>query len=442
MSTELDLEVFNRLLKQHLGPGAQCRSATRATAGNSQETWLLDIDGVPGTDSLVLRRSAPDGTLAWSDRVAEAHALQMAAVQGLPVPRVRWFEADGNDLGLAYVVMDHSPGGPPRLSNPQVCDRLAEDLGYRLAQLHSAGYTDTEVSGLELAARQLEEWTARARRSSVTPPLEAALLGWLRANVPRDDDRPVMVWGDPGPHNVLTDPEGTITAMLDWELSRPDHRLSDLGAARWSCLGHLDRELLTTAYERHSGHEVDRSVLRWFEVLACLTTSIMLSSGVDAVISGRVDNPNVAALGVGLVTANLLRAANLAWGVTAGAADDGEVRPTAGDSGLRPTPGERVQLVANFLRSEVIGAVDDQRVRRQLKIAASLLDSSHPVSNDDSASRDIGNDTWHWYDLEASGQSDERTRRSLVAPMWRERRHQQTLLALYGSTLSLGEFDP
>ena len=70
----------------------------------------------------------------------------------------------------------------------------------------------------------------RLRATRLAPDMAMALAGWLTAHVPDDAATAVLLWGDPGPHNVLTDDRGTITAVLDWELAMVGHPGVDLGA--------------------------------------------------------------------------------------------------------------------------------------------------------------------------------------------------------------------
>ena len=126
-----------------------------------------------------------------------------------------------------------------------------------------------------------------------------ALAGWLTAHVPDDGAKAVLLWGDPGPHNVLTDDRATITAVLDWELAMVGHPGVDLGAARWSCLGHLDPDVLAAAYVAEGGELPDPPVLAWFEVLACVSRSAMLLDGVRAALDGRCPRPQRACAGHG-----------------------------------------------------------------------------------------------------------------------------------------------
>ena len=107
-----DPAVMTDLLREHLDPSATCTAVSRSAVGNSQETWILDVDGRGSPNQLVLRRTAAAGPLEWSDRATEVAALGAAAAAGLPVPRVWWWDADGGVLGL-------SGDGPSARNGPE-----------------------------------------------------------------------------------------------------------------------------------------------------------------------------------------------------------------------------------------------------------------------------------------------------------------------------------
>lgn len=434
-----DVSTLTALLQHHVDPAAECVAVTRAAAGNSQETWFLAVAGVEAPTSLVLRRSAAAGTLDWSDRAVEVDVLSAVRHAGLPVPRVWWWEPDGGTLERAYLVMDRADGHGADLRDPAVADELATDLGRWLARLHRLAEAPESLrpelgrdgaSTADASRRQVELWTGRARASAVAPPILLALAGWLAATVPDDGADARLLWGDPGPYNVLTDDAGHVTALLDWELAHVGHPLFDVGAARWSCLGQLDRDALTMSYETESGVAVDHQVLGWFEVLACVSRSVMLCDGVRAALDGRAHDPNVAGLAVALVSANMIRAARIAWAATPGVVGAADPPTTP----LRPTAAETGDIVARFLTADVLPVVSDPRVRRGLKISAALLTSASEDGPGAIASADTD-----WVDAERTGRLTGPERQRLVDEMAVARRRHRPLIELYGPTVDIGD---
>jgi aminoglycoside phosphotransferase (APT) family kinase protein len=424
MNEQLSPETLTAVFREHLGPDARCTALSRTPLGNSQETYFVTISGVDGASELVLRRSAAGGTLEWSDRGTEVTVLNAARSAGLPVPKVWWWEPDGSSLERAYTVMDRSPGSNPDLRDNGVCTTLAADLGRWIARLHldvtPPADIDWPATATVASQEQLDWWVDRARSTSITPEVTGALCGWLAANIPDDGIEPVLLWGDPGPHNVLTDQTGAVTALLDWELTHVGHPMFDLGAARWSCLGHLDREVLTRAYESELGAPVNRDVLRWFEVLACVSRSVMLFDGMTAVLEGRAHDPNVIALGQALVNANMLRAATIAWGL--------DVRPFAdADGAILADPYHTA--VGRFLIDDVLEDISNSRVRRGVKIAAALIATPPALPS-------VGQDPWGCYELESTGRATTENQHRWTAQLMADRGRLAPLIRLYGKTVA------
>jgi aminoglycoside phosphotransferase (APT) family kinase protein len=375
-------EVLTPVFRANLGDDATVEGARRGPVGNGQETWFVTLtDG----REFVLRRTAVGGTLEWTDRGAEFAVLKALAATELPVPAVHWFGGAGGELERPYFVMDRLDGRPLGLGDPETNVAVADDFGRLLARLHATA--PRHVDGgpprpADTAEATRAELAAAIGRYATEPPgpnvAIAALLGWLEANVPVVAAEPVLQWGDPGPHNFLV-ADGAITALLDWELTRWGHRLDDLGGAVWSCLGILDPDRVVAAYEAESGEPVDRDLLGWYEVLAHVSRSTMNLGGVRAFIEGRSPNPNVAGLGQALTAASTCRAVRAAWGLDVSAVEvDPGSRTTPEATGLepRPLPAETMRGVAEFLRADVAGRLDDRRSDRMVRIAGPLLESA------------------------------------------------------------------
>jgi len=321
--TPSDLDPW---LAKHLGTGWRCSSVEPTSAGNSQETWFVRCVKSNSTRDLVLRRSADGGTLEWSSRGDEVTAMGEARTSGLPVPSIVWWDADGGSLSRPYIVMDRMPGGSAQMRDPLRAIRTAVDLGHLLAQLH--GRTHAKTSSAPSTDRELHAWTSRIAALQRRPSLLDALVAWLhRERGVVTDLGESLLWGDPGPHNVLTDSTGGVTATLDWELSRRGNPLEDLGSARWSLLSHLDPTSLTDAYRSEIDLELDARSVDWFEVLAGVSRTVMLLNGLEALHRGSSRNLNVLALAMVMVPANLINAAAIAWGIVPSAsALDGHVK--------------------------------------------------------------------------------------------------------------------
>jgi aminoglycoside phosphotransferase (APT) family kinase protein len=372
--------LLTSLLQRHLDPALECVALQRATAGNAQEVWFADAVTPDGTTrSLVVRRSAAAGTADETDRSNEYAVLKALAGQGFPVPAVHWLESDPSALGRPYFVMDRLPGRSPGRLGAGERREISRQIGHWLARLHAVDVASLphELSrppDRSAATRtELARWRERYLERRLAPiPMLGALLAWLEAHAPESAAQPCLVWGDAGPHNVLVDGD-RVTALLDWEFAHLGDPLEDLGVAVWSCLDTYDPEDVVAAYEAEAG-PVDRLALRHFEVFACVDRSIMLLGGIAAYTRGHA-RPSLAALGQHLLLDSLERAAVAAgWGRLEPPAPATSPAPSV--LRLRPDVPETLAGLAAFLRGEVVAAVEDARLRRELKSAAALLDAS------------------------------------------------------------------
>jgi aminoglycoside phosphotransferase (APT) family kinase protein len=373
----LTTETVTRLLRDNLDPALECVAVVRGPGGNAQETWFVDAqEPAGGIRRLVIRRSAESGTLEHTDRQREYGVLRLLAGLGFPVPAVHWLETEPSALGQPYLVMDRLPGATPLRPSPTEREAIARQIGTWLARLHGL---DLEGVPPELArpadtadatASEVRLWRREYLRRRPGPvPMLGALLAWLEANPP-DAAAPVrLLWGDPGPHNVLVEGD-RVTALLDWELTHLGHPLDDLGAALWACLDTYDREQVIAGYEQMAG-PVDRDELCYFEVLACVSRAIMVLSGVAAFLDER-PSPSLAGLGQYLMLTSLARGAAAAgWGTPTSPQPAAPTVPPV--LRLRPDVAETVDRVGRFLLDSVLPVTSDSLLRRELKVAATLL---------------------------------------------------------------------
>ena len=294
----------------------------------------------------------------------------------MPVPAPLWYESAQSSLGREYFVMERVDGDPVHRVGQEILDRLGTALGTNLARLHGAGIPAQQgpTSSADATRAEVERWRDRYTTSRIAPiPLLGLVLAWLEKNAPESDREPVVLWGDPGLHNVLHE-DGTITAMLDWELSHTGDPMEDLGAAVWSCLGMLDPDLVIEAYRAGAPGNIDQAALEYFEILACATRSVMLTNAVANYVNGSTTAPNLAGLGLQLITSNLERAVGLLGHELA--SEPRAVGVSLDEDVLRPATSELIRGVARFLESAIRPLVTDQRATRGLKTTAALLETA------------------------------------------------------------------
>lgn len=364
----MNLEDVTAILREHVDPGLEATDLVRGTVGNSQETWFVEACAAGGEPvQLVLRRTAPAGVLAWTDREQEYNVLRALEGHGLPVPAVLAIGVDERP----FLIMERLGGAPPGRLSEDERQMLGREVGALLARLHALdphelglASSGSPSDGTLAQVRQYQRLYESARPAPV--PLLGALLAWAERNCPQDEVRAAVLWGDPGAHNLLVS-DGHVSALLDWELTHIGDPLDDLGAAVWSCLGSFDPDDIVAGYEEVAG-AVDPERLSYFVALASATRSVMVVNGTAAWIDGDVSSPSNAALGLELLALDLARGARAAgWGDLP--ASDG-LPPSYP---LRPDPAETAAGVGRWLLEDLAPALEDRRLRQMTKRAAALL---------------------------------------------------------------------
>jgi aminoglycoside phosphotransferase (APT) family kinase protein len=176
---------------------------------------------------------------------------------------------------------------------------LARRLCTLLSEVHAVDWegiglgTTLTDPGTWASKVALDEWEGILRRDQLEPYPELTLAAqWLRTHAPRSP-RTVLVHADFKVGNVLID-DGTIVALLDWELAHLGDPHEDLGWVTQPLRRreHLipeawDRNQLMEHYQLVSGHQVDPGSVHWWNVFATYKTAVMQVSGLRAYIEGR-----------------------------------------------------------------------------------------------------------------------------------------------------------
>jgi aminoglycoside phosphotransferase (APT) family kinase protein len=180
--------------------------------------------------------------------------------------------------------------------------KLAHQCGDILGRLHRI-----PLDAVPTLEHQLPLPTWRAMLDGLGQPHPAFELAfrWLRDNEPPSTARSI-VHGDFRNGNLIVGPEG-VRAVLDWELAHVGDPMEDLG---WLCVkawrfgvndrrvgGFGDEDDLFAAYAAAGGAPVDRSVVRWWEVLGTLKWGIMCIMQAATHLSGATRSVELAAIG-------------------------------------------------------------------------------------------------------------------------------------------------
>jgi aminoglycoside phosphotransferase (APT) family kinase protein len=214
---------------------------TKFASGQSNPTYRIRAQ----SGDYVLRRK-PFGKLLPSAHAVDREYRLLSALHPLdfPVPAPLACCSDPGVIGAIFYVMELAKGRA--YANGALPDfdaaarrRMYEQLVDTLADLHtiapeSAGLEDFGRPG-NYFERQVARWTRQYRDSQTDyiPEMER-LIAFLPQTLP-EQSRSSIVHGDYRLDNVLFDGDGTLTAVLDWELATLGDPLADFSylAMQW-----------------------------------------------------------------------------------------------------------------------------------------------------------------------------------------------------------------
>ncbi len=282
----------------------------RAGGGYSTETYLFDLVELSGSSSLglVFRRPPEDAVLPDYDLRRQFLTMQRLAASPVPVPTVRWIDADGTALGTPYFVMDRIDDVvtvsdvPPYQQAGIFAD--ADEAGraalwngcldiitkvhavdpdrYRLGFLGLSRFGSTPPQQLANFLRYALKW---ASGDAPLHPVFTRALDWLDAHL-YTPERVTLCWGDSRMSNVLYRRDYTPVAALDWEMAYLGDPAGDVA---WMLMtdwisspfeGHApasgtpSREETLERYRRLTGHRLTN--MRFADVTSALLLAVAM----------------------------------------------------------------------------------------------------------------------------------------------------------------------
>ncbi|HEX4507622.1 MAG TPA: phosphotransferase family protein [Alphaproteobacteria bacterium] len=307
-------ETIERDLTAWLGeelrdPGLRIDGLRRTSVGYSRENWVFDAawqaDGKARAQPFIARRD-PAGSVLETDRRLEFAILSALADTNIPVPRVRWLDADGARLGRPSIVMDLADGVCDYmvLNGNRPPDRrlaIAHRLYDRMADIHLLDWRALgldkvlENPGNKAALAALDYWEAELRRVQLEPEPELELvIAWLRERAP-DNEAVTLVHGDFKPGNVLMQGD-EVTLVLDWETAHLGDPLEDIGwvtnplrAGEHRIPDAWEPSDLIARWSERTGFSADSTAVRWWNVLANFKQAMTVLTGKHAFADGRFD---------------------------------------------------------------------------------------------------------------------------------------------------------
>jgi len=214
---------------------------TKFPSGQSNPTYKI----AAASGDYVMRRK-PFGQLLPSAHAVDREYRLLSALSPLdfPVPRPYALCSDPDVIGAIFYVMEMARGRPyadgalPDF-DPPTRGRMYGQLIDVLADLHSIDPAAADLSDFgkpgNYFERQVARWTRQYRDSETDylPEMER-LIAFLPETLPKQS-RTSIVHGDYRIDNVVFDDDGTLTAVLDWELATLGDPLADFSylAMQW-----------------------------------------------------------------------------------------------------------------------------------------------------------------------------------------------------------------
>ena len=281
----------------------------------------VDGDGEPVTE-LVVRVAPAPAVASFPADDLDLQAVVMRALKtcGFPVPTVLAVENDSGWLGTPFLVMTRAPGrtvGDAPALDPWLAElpsatqrRIHEEYLEALANIHRLEWRAAGLGALLRAAgpnldAELDWWSSYVDWASGGDPVLAlvAHLQWCIDAAPATAQAPSLCWGDARLGNVLLLDDGSIGALLDWELASIGPAEMDLGwylaldrlttkVIGQKVPGFLEREEAISHYQHHLGRSVEH--LDWQEIFALVRSVAINERQARLAAAGGGPYPGVA----------------------------------------------------------------------------------------------------------------------------------------------------
>jgi aminoglycoside phosphotransferase (APT) family kinase protein len=265
-------------------------SLRRIPGGFAKATLEFDVlDKEHGRRALVIRADQPLTIFHMDGAVVskEFHAVRFAFEAGIPVAEPLWLEESAAALGAPFFVSKKVAGtnfGDVMDVKKSLSEDIIKELMRVLAKIHATPLTMNDPS---LAASHLHKWVNYETLTDLVPeyvkywraiaeksdfgasPALTRGFNWLLKNAPVCPERPRLLHGDYGLHNVLLH-DGQVSAVLDWEASYIGDPADEFFLFSQAVGSHYSQEQLMRWYWEAGGMPISEYRLRYFEVLNCL----------------------------------------------------------------------------------------------------------------------------------------------------------------------------
>jgi aminoglycoside phosphotransferase (APT) family kinase protein len=286
----LESRIAGFLRDRMPGADALCvDELARIHGGSSQETFRFRARwmqaGAREERRLILRR-APESGLVNADHDLEFAVYAALAGKGVPVPAAHYLELDPQWLDRPFFIMDLMPGKPGHFfASSDPYDGQGRAVGRNfwrhlgtLAALDHAALGLGSLRGGDARSgfwqSELDHWEmVLGAGEAIVEPIVRGVIRWLRRNPPPAAAKSAVVHGDYRCGNFLFLPDGSISAVLDWEMCHIGDPLEDIAWAinpMWTVDKHLPLDEGLAIWEEASGLAIDRGALDWWRLFAAV----------------------------------------------------------------------------------------------------------------------------------------------------------------------------
>lgn len=312
-----DLEQrFARFLEAKMdgAAGVVIDRMDRIHGGASRETYRCKVrwqqEGREVERGLILRRD-PQSSLIETKREIEYGAYRAFRDTAVPVPAALFLETDSQWLERPFFVMEEVAGAPANPFQPDPyaphAERIGEQFWTILGQIAAADWRANGLgeileapSAADCWRHELEHWEKVIDQDELEPqPIARAAIRWLRRNPPPPAQRIAVVHGDYRSGNFLFAGDGTVRAILDWEMCHLGDPLEDLGWAfdpLWANLSSerpaqlVDRARAIELWQKSSGLHLDPAAFEWWQIFAHVKgLAIWISSSKEYATGANTD---------------------------------------------------------------------------------------------------------------------------------------------------------
>ncbi len=309
-----DLDRLTADLKAWHPDGDRITGIRVLSAGHSNETFFVD-----GIDRVLRMPPSTGGLLPPYDMSKQHRVLDAVSrmENGPPAPRVYECCEDPAVLGDQFFLMEALVGEEFEYTAPQwLLDASEEQRTWMstqwidaVAALNSRPAAEMPVEFVS-TADYARKCLQMAQVPNGDPRLIALLEDFVANPLPTTGDS-TPVHGDPKIGNMMWRPDGTLVAMLDWEMTHQGEPMHDLGWAL--CLydqplasagldlpGWLQPEQMAERWEAATGRSAD--ALPRYMALAYAKICAITTWGAHLYLSGQTKDERYAAWNEGMPT--------------------------------------------------------------------------------------------------------------------------------------------